>query len=61
MTVASLERWIWILVYGGLLMLCLGLFVRAADAALATVMMVTGGVAAAAGVGLIFVRSRRRD
>ena len=55
---ASAERWAWILLYGGLLVLCLGVFVRRADAGLGLGMIGGGIVAAAAGIGLIAVRSR---
>ncbi|MFN4003614.1 MAG: hypothetical protein ACK4MJ_07115 [Hylemonella sp.] len=53
------ERWAWILIYGGLLALVLGLFVqRQDDGALADAMQLGGGAVAAAGAVLIWVRSR---
>ena len=55
---ATVERWAWILLYAGLLALCLGLFVRRTDAALGVGFMIGGTVAALAGAGLIVVRSR---
>lgn len=58
---ASVERWVWVLVYGGLLLLCLAIFVGRADAALAWTLGVAGGVAAAAGTALIVVRARMKD
>ncbi len=56
---AALETWVWVLVYGGLLLLSLGVFVQRADAALGWVLLVGGAVALAAGVVLIVVRARR--
>jgi hypothetical protein len=60
-TLVWIERFVWILIYGGLLAVSLGLFLRlgAADGhVLGYVLMVKGGIAAAAGVVLIWVRSR---
>jgi hypothetical protein len=55
---ATVEALVWVLVYGGLLLLCLGLFVQRADGPLGAVLMVAGGIVAVAGVVLIYVRSR---
>ena len=52
------ERWAWILLYGGLLTLVLGLAVRAFDSALGTVMGIGGAIIAASGAALVVVRSR---
>ena len=46
------------LVYGGLLLLCLGLFVLRSDGVLGWLMVLTGSALAVAGAMLIFVRSR---
>jgi len=54
-----LESLVWILIYGGLFGIVLGLASRDANATLASVLMVAGAVATAAGVVLIFVRARR--
>ena len=59
-TIARLENTIWILLYGGLLTLILGLFTQRADDELGLTMVVWGGVAAAFGAVLIYVRSRVR-
>lgn len=56
--VARLHGLIWILIYGGLLTLVLGLFVENADDATGGLMVVTGGIAAALGFVLIYVRSK---
>ena len=58
MSKASIEKLIWVLVYGGLLAVCLAIFVAPRSAGLGWTLGVAGGVAAAAGVLLIYVRSR---
>jgi len=59
-SIATVERWIWILLYGGLLTLCFGLAVEDRDAALGWSLVTGGGVVAAAGILLIYVRSRMK-
>jgi hypothetical protein len=54
-----LEVLIWVLIYGGLLAVCLGLFVQRGNDPLGWSIVVGGGVASAIGVLLIWVRSRR--
>ena len=61
MTAAGVEKLTWILIYGGLLVLCLGLFVQRQHDPIGWTMVVAGGVAAAAGVVLIWVRSRMKE
>lgn len=60
-TIARIERLVWILIYAGVLCLVLGVAVRDARAGTGIAMMVFGGVVAAVGVVLIFVRSRMRE
>ncbi|PLC04013.1 hypothetical protein CY658_18435 [Variovorax sp. RO1] len=55
---ARLEKWIWILIYGGLFLVILGLATGRTEPALGWSMAVPGGVIAAVGVVLIYVRSR---
>lgn len=58
---AAMEKWAWILLYSGLLVAALGLFLWR-DAPLAGgALMAIGGLDAAAGVLLIWLRSRRPD
>ena len=59
-TIVWIERLVWILIYGGLLVMILGLFlVRGGEApVLGSVLLVKGGLAVAAGVFLIWLRSR---
>lgn len=54
-----LEALAWVLIYGGLLSLCLGLFVQRASAPLGAALLAAGGLATLAGVLLIWLRSRR--
>ncbi len=60
-TLARIEAWVWVLIYGGLLTLVLGLAVGRTDAALGWLLGVTGAVAACAGAVLLWVRSRLKQ
>jgi len=55
---ARLETWTWVLIFGGLLALCLGWFLSPARGPWGELLMTGGAIAAAVGVVLIFVRSR---
>jgi hypothetical protein len=55
---STLEAWVWVLIYGGLLLVCLGWFVARIDAGLGWGLGTLGGLAVVAGVLLIVVRSR---
>ena len=57
-SVVRLHKAIWSLIYGGLLLLVLGLFVAKSDDTIGWIMVVAGGVAAVAGAALVYVRSR---
>lgn len=56
-----LDVLIWVLVYGGLLAVCLGLAMRPTLPATGTTLLVGGAVATLAGVVAFIVRSRRPD
>lgn len=56
--VKRLQSLIWVLIYGGLLTLVLGLSMQRLDDAIGWSMVVAGGIIAAAGFVLIYVRSR---
>jgi O-antigen/teichoic acid export membrane protein len=58
MTTSTVEKLVWILIYGGLLVLSLSFFVARGDAAVGWVLGVIGAAAALAGVVLIWWRSR---
>ena len=57
-TLQRLHKLIWVLTYGGLLTLVLGLATGRSDAALGWSLALGGGLAAAVGVVLIAVRAR---
>lgn len=59
---ATTEKLVWILIYGGLLAVGLGLALQQqGSAALGWSLCVGGGAVAALGVVLIWVRSRQKD
>ncbi|WP_341887927.1 hypothetical protein [Variovorax sp. YR752] len=59
---ATIETWIWVLIYGGLIGIGLGLAMQQQGArVLGQVLVAVGGIVAAVGVVLIWVRSRRKD
>jgi hypothetical protein len=55
---ATLEKWIWILIYGGFLMIILGIATGRTEEVLGWSIAVPGAAAAATGIVLIYVRSR---
>jgi hypothetical protein len=57
----ALDKIIWILIYGGILMMSVGVFILRADATLGWFVIAAGGFETLAGVVLIYVRSRRKD
>ena len=58
MQIKRLEKWTWLLIYGGMLGISLGWFIQTGNAALGLTLMIGGGTVAAIGVALIFVRAR---
>jgi uncharacterized membrane protein HdeD (DUF308 family) len=58
MSAKALETWSWVLIYGGLLLLCLGIFVVRGDAGLGYTLCAVGVVLTAAGIVLIARRAR---
>jgi vacuolar-type H+-ATPase subunit I/STV1 len=58
---ARLEKWIWLLIYGGLFAFILGFSTSRIDAVLGWSIATPGALAAAVGVVLIYVRSRFKD
>ena len=55
---ARLHKIIWTLIFGGLLVVILGIFVSKADDAVGWTMTAAGAVLTAAGAVLIYVRSK---
>lgn len=58
---ATLEKWIWILIYVGLFMLVIGIATGRANQGLGWSLAVPGVALAAVGIVLIYVRSRLKD
>lgn len=58
---ATLEKWIWILIYGGLFAIILGIATGRTEEALGWAMAVPGAVLVVVGTVLIYVRSRLKD
>jgi uncharacterized membrane-anchored protein YitT (DUF2179 family) len=61
MTNAALEKLVWVLIYSGLLLVGLGVFLMRSDTVVGWVVVIAGALDAAAGAVLIWVRSRRRS
>jgi len=55
---AALENWIWVLIYGGLFMIILGIATGHADESLGWSLAIPGAAFSALGAVLIYVRSR---
>ena len=60
-TLVWIERLIWVLIFGGLLVMVLGIASTHQNAAGADVLVTLGAIATAAGVFLIWVRSRMKE
>jgi hypothetical protein len=54
----QLETLVWVLIYGGLLTLSLGVFVQPLHGVIGWVLTIAGAIAAAVGAVLVWVRSR---
>ena len=60
-SLARLGALTWVLIYGGLLALVWGIWVKPSDEDTGWLMMVGGALAAAIGFFLVYVRSRIKD
>ena len=58
---AALEKLVWVLIYGGLLAVCFGVFVARAQPATGWGISIVGGIVAAVGFVLIWVRARMNN
>ena len=58
MRTKTVEKWTWVLIYGGLLMLSLGLFLLRSSAGMGWALVLAGAAAAVAGGALVVARSR---
>lgn len=57
-TLQSIQRWVWICIYSGLLSIVLSIFLARQDLSLARVIQWAGFALVSVGVVLIYVRSR---
>jgi hypothetical protein len=60
MTTARLETLLWVLIYIGMLAVGLGVVLARESIALGLTIAIAGGIVAAVGVGLIWVRARMK-
>ncbi|MES2716954.1 MAG: hypothetical protein V4795_14390 [Pseudomonadota bacterium] len=58
MKTSTVETLVWVLVYGGALLLVLGLFAARSDSTLGWLLGLAGAATALAGVVLVYLRSR---
>ena len=58
MRTKTVEKWAWLLIYGGLLVLSLGLFLLRSSAGMGWALVLAGAAAAVAGGALVVARSR---
>ena len=61
MKASTVDTLIWVLVYGGLIGVGLGLSVQRSDPGLGYGVAIVGGVLAVVGFALIYVRSRMKE
>ena len=60
-TLQTIQRWVWICIYSGLLAIVFSIFLSRHDLDLARLIQLSGFVLVSVGVVLIFVRSRLRE
>jgi hypothetical protein len=61
MSARRIETLTWVLIYGGLLAVCLGWFLTSQPGPWGELLMSGGGIAAAIGIVLIVIRSRMKQ
>lgn len=61
MKVSTVDTLIWVLVYGGLILVGLGLSVQRSSVGLGYGVAILGGVVTVVGFALIYVRSRMKE
>ena len=58
MRTKTIEKWAWLLIYGGLLVLSLGLFLLRSSTGMGWALVLAGAAAAVTGAALVVARSR---
>lgn len=61
MTPSQIEKWLWIAIYGGIIVGVLGLATQRSDAVLGWSLATAGALLVAVGVVMIFWRARIKD
>ena len=61
MSARTVETWVWVFVYGGMIVLGIGLAVQRTDAGTGWLVACAGGVLVGLGALLVWVRSRMRS
>jgi len=61
MSARKVETWVWVLVYGGMIVLGIGLAVQRTDVGTGWLIACAGGALVGLGVLLVWVRSRMRS
>ena len=61
MTLAQIDKWLWIAIYGGIVVGVLGLATQGSDAVLGWALAAAGAVLIAVGVVMIVWRARFKD
>ena len=57
-TLLTMQRWVWICIYSGLMGIALSLFIDKSETTLTRSIQCVGGLLVALGVVLIYIRSR---
>jgi hypothetical protein len=61
MKTTTVDTCVWVALYGGLLLVCLGIFVVRGHAPIGWTLLGAGAIIAGAGLVLIYVRSRMKE
>lgn len=61
MKASTIDKFTWPLIYGGILLVLLGISIASADASLGGSIVIVGAVLAVVGVFTIYLRSRIKD
>lgn len=61
MKTSTMERWTWPLIYGGILLLLLGISTVSADASLGGSIAIVGALLVVMGAVAVYLRSRIKD
>jgi hypothetical protein len=57
-TLLTMQRWVWICIYSGLMGIALSLFIDKSETTLTRIIQCAGGLLVALGIALIYIRSQ---